>query len=261
MDLIVTTIHKPTPAAAECAHALAASLGAPFVERGRHSLDALCAEYGVDTVLVAAKNGPVVHTPGGEYFFHLSMAELRINNLKDGKPDHMIAAMGLAPGMSVLDCTLGLATDAAVASFVTGAGGRVVGLEASPVIATITGYGLAGFASGRPDVDAALRRIEVANADYNEYLSGLTPAAFDVVYFDPMFRAPVAASSSLRPLRHLADPRPVTPAAIAAARRVARRRVVLKEASGSGEFARLGFTNVVGGRYSSVHYGILEAGC
>lgn len=261
MNLIVTTIHKPTPAAAECAQTLAVRLGAPLVERGRRSLDSLCAEYGVDTVLVAAKGGPVVHTPGGEYFFHLSMAELRINNLKDGKPDHMIAAMGLAPGMSVLDCTLGLATDAAVASFVAGGEGRVVGLDASAVIAAITGYGLAGFASGRPDVDAALRRIEVVHVDYNDYLASLPPAAFDVVYFDPMFRAPVAASSSLRPIRHLADPRPVSPEAVAAARRVARRRVVLKEASGSGEFARLGFTNVVGGKYSSVHYGILEAGC
>lgn len=261
MNLIVTTIHKPTPAAAECAQKLADRLGAPLVERGRCSLDSLCADYGVDTVLVAAKNGPVVHTPGGEFFFHLSMAELRINNLKDGKPDHMVAAMGLAPGMSVLDCTLGLATDAAVASFVAGEEGRVVGLEASALVAAVTGYGLAFFDSGRPDVDAALRRIEVLSVDYNAYLASLPAAAFDVVYFDPMFRTPVAASSSLRPIRHLADPRPVSPEAIIAACRVARRRVVLKETSGSGEFARLGFKSVVGGKHSSVHYGIREAGC
>ncbi|MDT8901396.1 class I SAM-dependent methyltransferase [Anaeroselena agilis] len=261
MNLIVTTIHKPTPTVAEQAEELAERLAAPFVERGRSSLGSLCAEHDADTVLVAAKGGPVVHTAGGEYFFHLSMAELRINNLKDGKPDHMISAMGLARGMSVLDCTLGLATDAVVASFAAGEEGRVVGLEASPLIAAITGYGLAGFASGRPDVDAALRRIEVIRADYNAYLANLPDASFDVVYFDPMFRAPVAASSSLRPIRTLADPRPVGPEAVAAALRVAKRRVVLKEARGSGEFARLGFATVVGGKYSSIHYGILEAGC
>ncbi len=261
MNLIVTTIHKPTPAAEEYARALASRLGAPLVARERRSLAALRAAYGADTVLVAAKDGPVVHTPDGAYFFHLSMAELRINNLKDGKPDHMIAAMGLAPGMSVLDCTLGLATDAIVASFAAGEEGRVVGLESSPLIAAVTGYGLAAFASGRPDVDAALRRVAVVNADYNGHLATLPAASFDIVFFDPMFRTPVMASSSLQPLRQLADPRPVGPAAIAAARLVARRRVVMKEARGSGEFARLGFATIVGGKYSSVHYGVMETGC
>lgn len=257
MNLIITTTHKPDAAALALADSLAARLAAPLVERGRSSLDALRAAHGVDTVLVAAKGGPVVHTPGGEYFFHLSMAELRIKNLKDGKPDHMITAMGLGPGASLLDCTLGLATDAIVASFVAGEEGRVAGLEASPVIAAVTGHGLATFVSGQADVTAALRRIAAIPADYNAYLETLPPGSFDVVYFDPMFRAPVHTSASLRPLRGLADPRPVSAAAVAAARRIARRRVVLKEAAGSGEFARLGFTEIVGGKYSSVHYGIL----
>jgi hypothetical protein len=216
--------------------------------------------HGDATVLVAGKTGPVVHTPGGEYFFHLSMAELRINNLKDGNPDHMIAAMGLAPGMSVLDCTLGLATDAIVASYAAGEEGRVVGLESSPLIAAIAADGLAGFTSDRPELTAALRRIAVVTADYNAYLPTLPAASFDVVYFDPMFRRPVRSSSSMQPVRHLADHRPVSAAALDAARRVARRRVVMKEAGGSGEFARLGFATVVGGRYSSVNYGVLETG-
>ena len=258
MNLIVTTTHKPDAKAAALAADLSARLAVPLVARARRALDALMAAHGADTVLVAAKAGPVVHTAGGEYFFHLSMAELRINNLKDGKADHMISAMGLTPGDTVLDCTLGLATDAIVASYAAGERGRVVGLEASPVIAAVTGHGLAAFASGRPDVDAALRRIAVVPADYNDHLETLADASFDIVYFDPMFRIPVRTSSSLRPLRDLADPRPVSPRAIAAARRVARRRVVLKETAGSREFARLGFGEIVGGKYSSVHYGVID---
>lgn len=260
MNLIVTTIHKPTPDVVATAATFAARLGAPLVERGRASLETLLARHGADTALVAAKSGPVVHTVGGEYFFHLSMAELRIKNLRDGKPDHMITAMNLAPGMSVLDCTLGLATDAVVASFVVGEKGGVQGLEASPLIAAITGHGLASFACDHPDVNAALRRITVACADYGAVLPGLPPASYDIVYFDPMFRAPVHTSASLRPLRCLADPRPVTSAAVEAARRVARRRVVIKEGRGSAEFFRLGFTTLVGGKYSSVHYGVIETG-
>jgi hypothetical protein len=260
VKVIVTTIHKPTPAAGEYAGAMAARLGAPLVERDSRSLAALLAAHGADTVLVAAKDGPVVHTPDGEYFFHLNMAELRINNLKDGNPDHMVAAMSLEPGMSVLDCTLGLATDAIVASYVAGEKGRVVGLESSPVVAAVAAHGLAAFTCDRPEINAALRRIIVVNADCGDYLATLPAGSFDVVYFDPMFRVPVKTSSSLRPLRHLADPRPLSPAAVAAACRVARRRVVMKEARGSGEFARLGFAAVVGGKYSSVHYGVMETG-
>lgn len=261
MNLLVTTIVKPNEYAETCARELAARLSAPYVERRKQSLALLRQVYGSEAILVATKDGPVVHTAGGEYFFHLNMAELRIKNLIDGKHDHMTSAMGLEPGQSLLDCTLGLATDAIVASFAVGQEGKVVGLEASPVIATVTGFGLATFTSENESVSAALRRVTALHADYNEYLPTLPTAAFDVVYFDPMFRSPVEASSSLRPLRPLADPRPVTANAVREAARVAKRRVVLKEAAGSHEFSRLGFSRVVGGKYSSIHYGVLEVGC
>jgi hypothetical protein len=216
----------------------------------------------VDYIVVAAQNGPVVHTPGGEYFFHLNLAQLRIKNLKDGKHDHMVTAMDLQPGLTVLDCTLGLATDAIVASFVVGDAGGVTGLEASPLVAAIAAAGLAQFCSGQDETDAALRRIAVRNADHNSYLASLPAASFDVVYFDPMFRNPIHASSNLAPLRYLADSRPLSPAALAAARRVARRRVIVKEANNSPEFRRLGIDTTLGGRYSSIHYGVVAAeGC
>ena len=46
--------------------------------------------------------------------------------------------------------------------------------------------------------------------------------------------------------------------AVEEARRVARQRIVLKENSRSREFARLGFSELAGGRYSHVHYGIMR---
>lgn len=258
MDLVVTTIHKPTPEVEEKARQLAAELGVPAAERGKNSLPAIQAEYNVNNVLVVTKDGPVVHTPDGEYFFHLSMAELRIKNIINGKHDHMAAALGLTPGTSVLDCTLGLATDAIVASYVVGSTGRVLGLEASPIIAAITGLGLSSFVSDQPHITAALRRVNVVNADYNDYLPTLPDASFDVVFFDPMFRIPINSSVSLKPLRGLADSRPLNEAALREARRVARKRVIIKEASGSREFSRLGIHLIQGGKYSSVHYGIIE---
>lgn len=260
MNVVVTTVQKPSPDVVAEAALLAARLGAPLAEREKTSLAALRERYRVNHIVVASKAGPIVHTPGGEYFFHLSLAELRIKNLINGNPDHMTAAMDLKAGMTVLDCTLGLATDAIVASFAAGPEGAVLGLESSPVIAAVTGLGLKRHDSDEEAVTAALRRITVEQADYNEYLADLPDKSFDIVFFDPMFRIPIRASSNLKPVRFLADQRPLTSEAVREACRVARHRVVLKEAQRSPEFARLQFPSVMGGKYSSIHYGIIETG-
>ncbi|MCX7781785.1 MAG: class I SAM-dependent methyltransferase, partial [Negativicutes bacterium] len=167
-------------------------------------------------------------------------------------------AMGLAPGMTVLDCTLGLATDAIVASFVTGPKGKVTGLESSPVLALVAKYGLGSFTAESNEITAALRRIEVKCDDHRVYLQEQPDASVDVVFFDPMFRVPIASSSNLKPLRYLANPQPLSKEIIKEAARVARRRIVVKEAQASGALRELGFALTVGGKYSSVQYGVME---
>lgn len=258
MNAIITTIQKPPDNVLAFGKTSAKALGLPFIERKSCSLLELEQSYAVNTIIVATKSGPVVHTPGGEYFFHLSMADLRIKNIINGKPDHMISAMSLRPGMSVLDCTLGLATDAVVSSFVCGPTGQVVGLEASPIIAYITQHGLETLKTETPFIDEALRRILVKNEDYNHALYQIPDNSFDIVFFDPMFRQPVQASSNLKPLRYLADHRPLNSSMVEQAYRIAQQRVVIKEANQSPEFTRLGIHTVVGGKYSRVSYGILE---
>ncbi|SDD43558.1 class I SAM-dependent methyltransferase [Sporomusa acidovorans] len=261
IDLIVTTAQHATSSIIKQAEATADKLSVPFIPRKGLSLAAIKQEYQISELLVITGNGPVIHTAAGEYFFHLSMAELRIKNLKSGNHDHMTTAMGLTAGMSVLDCTLGLATDAIVASFVIGEHGLITGLESSPLIAFITGYGLQNFVvASDPALISALRRIKVHNADYSEHLKACANNSFDVVYFDPMFRAPIQKSSNVKPIRSLANKQPITVEAIRQACRVARKRVVVKETTGSGEFVRLGIKTVVGGKYSSIHYGVIDCG-
>ncbi len=259
MSLIVTTAQKPATAVNQLARDMANRLGVPFVPRERYSLAAIKEKYGDCDVIVAAANGPVIHTAAGQYFFHISMAELRIKNVINGKHDHMVNAMGLKPGMSVLDCTLGLATDAIVASFVAGAAGNVTGLESSPAIALITGYGLQHvIVDSDVDITSSLRRIRVENVAYEQYLAALADNSFDIVYFDPMFRNPLYKSSNVNPIRTLANMNPLTPAAMHQACRVARQKVVVKEAAGSDEFVRLGLLTAVGGKYSRVQYGVID---
>ncbi len=253
--IVVTTSRRPSVEEESQAQALARELGLPFRPRTGSLKD-----LGARAALVVTRERLVVQTGAGEIFFHPSMARPRIRSLERGQPDVMVEAMGLRPGDWVLDCTLGLGSDAMVAAYVVGDAGRVVGLEAVPVLAAIVRWGLVHYDPGHEGLGAAMRRIEVVQTDHDAYLAGLPAGSFDVVYFDPMFRDPVTESAHMRPWRAMACHRPLTRETIAAARRVARRRVVVKERSGSPVFAELGFATVVGGRKSRVAYGVLETG-
>lgn len=256
--IVITTVYDPPEDLLVKAEKWAAQLHTITVSRGRQSLDALKALYQTEFLLVVSQKGPVVHTPGGELFFHLSMAELRIKNLDNGKHDHMAEAMKLEPGMAVLDCTLGLGSDAIVASYIAGEKGKVVGIEKSPVLAFIADYGFRHFASANPTVTEALRRIEVKMEDHQAYLTQLPAKCFDVVFLDPMFKTPIQSSSNLKPLRFLADNRPLELSTLQDACRVSRRRVVIKDAHCGDVLEKLGIQQFSGGKYSRVRYGIME---
>ena len=175
-----------------------------------------------------------------------------------GQGDHLVAALDLRAGMHVLDCTLGTGADAIVESYAVGETGRVTALESSPLIAAVIGDGLAHATGDNYDMHAAMRRIIVHAADALTYLREQQDDSYDVVYFDPMFRRPLHESAGMNALRARADMRALTPETVAEARRVARRRVVMKERRESEEFERLGFFEVVGGKYSRVSYGVMK---
>ena len=259
MAAIVTTGRTISPENIELAQAAADRLQIPYVARRTAGLPALKKKYGADFVLVAKQGLLMLETPGGELFFHPNMAHLRLKNLRGGDPDRMVDAMGLKPGMSVLDCTLGFGADAIVASYAVGPEGRVTGIESQPLIEAVVGWGLAHFNGDSPYILEAMRRVNTVCDDALHYLQQQADDSVDVVYFDPMFRHPFMDSTSLDPLRTVADKRALTPETVAEACRVARHRVVMKESSRSEEFARLGFTQTAGGKYSNVHYGVLAS--
>ena len=258
MKTIVTTGRKKQGKISEKASKAAEELGGMLVARGELSMEELREKYQTQAILVAHQEGFVIDQAEGEFFFHPSMARLRMLNLQRGLPDHMTDAMGLRPGMQVLDCTMGFGADALVAAFVTGGSGQVTGLEINPLVAFVVRQGLAEFLPGLKKDGFLVAPIGVVQTEYEAYLQTQADKSADIVYFDPMFRIPLKASSSMQPLRGLADMRPVALSAIEEARRVARKRIVIKEVSGSPEFARLGCTQLHGGKYSKVQYGIIE---
>lgn len=255
---IVTTTHNPDNESIILGRQTACLLNAVFADRERMSFSKLREKYGCENILVIKNSELTLYTQLGEYFFHPSMSVPRIKAIKEGKSDHMVEAMQLQTGDTILDCTLGLGSDAIVAAYVTGPNGRVTGLESSPELAYIVSQGLISYTDNRPAVKEAMSRIYVLNEDYNEFLVKQQENSFDIVYFDPMFRFPRQKSSSMGPLREVVNPEPVELDAIKHAVRIARRRVVLKENWFSKEFERLGFTKLTGGRYSPVSFGIID---
>ena len=255
---IVTTTRKPDPSTEIFAQEISSKLGGQFIEREDNSFDALRKIYGAENILLVKKNSLSVVTAEGELFFHPNTAHLRIKNLRGGEGDRLIDALKISDGSKVLDCTLGLGSDAIVESFVTGESGKVVALEINPLIAEVVRHGLKNFSEDSPHILNAMRRVEVINVDCEKFLATCADNSFDAVYFDPMFRRPIQKSSGLNPIRPLADARPLTDEIIREARRVAKFRVVMKEHSGSAEFARLGFKILGGGKYSSVAFGVID---
>lgn len=257
--LIVTTAQRAGGVMASKAAEIAGRLKVPFIERKKTPLDIISRGW-QDNILVVASTGLKLVTAQGSIAFHPSMSKLRIKNLSRGEEDALIKAMDISLGSTVLDCTLGMGADAIVAAFVTGPAGRVVGLESIPVMAAIVQDGLAHYVDEESCLNDAMRRVEVICQDHLEYLAAQPDNSFDAVYFDPMFRRPLHRSSSMEPLRGIANPAALNPDSVREAIRVAARRVVVKETRNSGEFARLGFRRVTGGKYSPVAYGVIIKG-
>ena len=256
---IVTTGRKADSEIERLAEEISSRLGGKFVKREDFSFDALKKIHGVENILLVKKNSLSVINSAGELFFHPNTAHLRIKNLREGNGDRLVDALKISAGSKILDCTLGLGSDAIVSSFVAGSTGKVVALEINPLIAEIVRHGLKNFSEDSPHILEAMRRIEVINIAAENFLPTCAENSFDAVYFDPMFRRPVQKSSGINPLRPLAEKNPLTPEIVREACRVAKFRVVMKEHSGSPEFARLGFKIITdSGKYSSVSFGVIE---
>ncbi len=260
MRLAVTVGKNGHPGLLSLAGEWAEQLGLPLIERERGTLEELLKEENLCGLIIATAHGPRAYSAGGSLFFHPGMSALRIRNIREGKGDRMVEAMQLQEGMSVLDCTLGLAADACTAAFAVGAGGRVVGLEASMPVAFVIKHGLERYRSEDVDAAAAAQRIEVISSRAEDYFAALPDDCFDIVYFDPMFSNAIKGSSAMNPLRPLAFAGELSESALLQAKRVARQRVVLK----SGKYDRLPLENewqtAPGGKYSSIKYSVIEVG-
>ena len=225
----------------EQARAWALQLQVPYVKRyDNGSLDAMLADHHLDALLIAGKKGPQLYSREGMMLYHPGLGKVRWQRVvQRNENDNFLTAMHLSPGHRVLDCTVGLAADALLASHAVGETGKVIGLEASLPLWFLTSRGVISYKSQIPELVQDLQRIEIIHAEASAFLKTLPENSFDAVYFDPMFRA---------------FPEPLTLEMVELALKAAP-RVVIKERSVE-ILQEYGCTEFVGTKYSAVRFGI-----
>ena len=252
-QLIITTSLNPVNSQIEKALELSQKFGFSYLERGKRNIKEITSDI---PALVVTKNRlEVVFSDNRKLYFHPGMAKIRIKGIKKGQQDIMVKAMGLAPGMSLLDCTLGFAQDSLVAQYVL-KNGRVVGIEKSKLIYVLVSEGLKTYSEDK-DLIPAMRSIEVYPGDSKNYLSSFQPRSFDVVYFDYMFKKTTGKSAHILRLRNIAAMDYLEPGILKKAREIARQRVVVK--GRKEEIMTLPyFSNIIAGNDSEIAFGIIE---
>lgn len=256
MRLAVTTPLRPSPADEAEARAAAARHGLPYAARGKRPAAEVARGAGADALLVVSPRASLLALGGIERRWSAGMGTLRARRLggrgggrqDPSTRDPFLEAAGLRAGDLVLDCTVGLGADALVAAAAIGPRGRVLGVEASQVLAAWVAEGLR-----RLEHEAA-RRIEIRCGEHAEVLAALPARSFDVVLFDPMFRHARAEPAGFDVVRRLADPRPLSPDALSCARRVARRWVIVKDGAPGWDLARLGLVPLPSARGAHRYY-------
>lgn len=256
--MFVTTAGRTNPKMIEKAIETAGKLGTEYIPRNKRSIRCLTAEKNSACLVIGKERLELFEKDNNQpFFFHPNSAMFRIKRLLSGEHDPFADAARLTAGMSFLDCTLGLASDSIVASFLIGETGRVIGLEAQKYIAFLIKSGLQSWDTGMMEINEAMKRIEVINQYSLDYLKRLPCNSIDCVYFDPMFEERIMESDGINPLSQFAVYEDLSAETIKEAIRVSRVRVVLKDHYKSGRFEKYGF-HVQRRKTAKFHFGWIE---
>jgi 16S rRNA (guanine1516-N2)-methyltransferase len=244
------------------AQAFAQELNAPYVLRRLDGLPKLFQKRPEATrvVVVQVNRLLLVNRDGGELFYHPNMAFLRVGNLMRGGSDLLITAGELKAGDSVLDATLGYASEAVLCAHVVGDSGEVHGIEAVPELGLAVREGLQTVTTDRPSLNEAMRRVRVVHlGNHLDYLKACPSGRYDVVCFDPFFEEILKNSETFAPIRAFGEHSRLLPEALHEAQRVARRRVIVKAVRWADTLEAYGITERYEARSGKVVYGVLPA--
>ncbi|KXZ21666.1 class I SAM-dependent methyltransferase [Bacillus nakamurai] len=253
---MITTSYRPTDDTIRTAQSLAEKLNDSYCSRNKQPVEKMLKNAENDLLVIGKERFELYTKRGEKFFFHPNTAMFRAKRFLKGEVEPMLKASGLSEGDSFLDCTLGLASDAILASMAVGESGTVIGVEKNKLVSLLVKTGLHTWKTGIETLQTAMKRIQVEHADCTDYLQSLPDSSVDVIYFDPMFHEPIETSDGIAPLRAFAE-EGFNEECIQHAVRAARKCVVLKDHWKSPRFERYGF-KVLKRKTALFHFGVIH---
>ena len=249
MTLIVTTAIEKEAKLVKRAQDLAQLYGGVYQDRGKRTMKQIYRQ--AEGTLVLNKIELIYYDAEGQkLFFHPNTAWLRVLNGRDP----LLEALACPAGASVLDATMGMASDSLVMQYF---GYQVTALESNLLVHLIVSDGLSRFVMEDSRFTQAMRDLVTFCQDHESYLAQVEDKSIDCVYFDPMFKVGIEESKNLDGIRLLANRQPLTEEALEQAKRVARHRVVVKAHYQDPIFEDLGLTRIKRPN-TKFHYGYYQ---
>ena len=247
-NIIVTTSVKTNLELNGKAQQLADDLRLKYIIRNKETIKQLLSS--VDGVLVVYKNKLSYFENDSELFFHLDTTALKIKN-SDNEP---LVEIIEEKEQSILDCTMGLAGDSILLSYY---GHKVISLEKNNIIHLITTNGLKNYISPNKEINKAMRKIKTHNIDCLDYLKQCPNDNYDIIYFDPMFSHNITESNNLEGILPLANTTFPYEEFVKEAKRVARKKIIVKAHFKDTVFEKYNFTRITR-KNTNFHYGFIN---
>lgn len=255
----ITTGYKPTNEQRLQAQKLASEWQLPYVERGHASLRRLAERTRIFHWLVQLQRGLVATDGKTRLEFHLQMAKLRALNWERKRQDHFADLLHEVSPERFLDATFGRGSDAIMAAYTLPENVEIIALEKSFPVYAVGRDGLRSMqVPEAAALTAALRRIHLLHADVSDYLKKQPDNRFDVIYFDFMFHHTVSQTNNLADLRIFAAQSGLDEILWEDAKRVAKKRIIVKNRPFASWFKTHPPTFLRGGTYSRVVYGVWD---
>lgn len=258
MNTVVTTAGRTNAEYILKANEISKVLNLPYFKRQKKSISTIQQEQHAN-VLVVSKERLELYTYGSTspFFFHPNSAAFRMKRLLNGEQDSFLEAVGLEEGDRFLDTTAGLCSDSIIAAYAVGDSGVVHACEKEPIIAYVVDVGLKNYETNNEALLNSMRNIHLIQQDALDYMKTVPSNSYDVVYLDPMFEEVIEESSNFHVLREAGSHDSLTSEWVTEAKRIAKKRVVLKAHFRSLLFEQFGFKREIR-LTSKFHYGIID---
>lgn len=247
-NIIVTTSVKTTKELDSTAKLLADNLALQYIPRNKKTIKQLLSI--ATGTFVVYKNKLSYYENNSELFFHLDTTALKIKN-SDNEP---LLEIINDEKQDILDCTMGLAGDSILLSYYEH---NVTAIEKNNIIFLITNTGLKEYTSQNEKINDAMRKITTYNCDCLDFLKNSSENSYDIIYVDPMFSHNITESNNLAGITTLADPTFPFDEFINEARRVGRKKIIIKAHFKDVIFEKYNFTRIVR-KNTKFHYGFIN---